>query len=144
MKITSPDSPQVDDLLVTADDVKVAIFMSKVLTKALTTLTHKHLKAKLTNQFSSFVNQQLSADMSSQISKIAAAETALTNKEKSPSVPPSSTPAAPLAPAATTKPATIDEPPKKTNKGHSLIIAPEEEHYKVIYLNSLEIVVYCF
>jgi hypothetical protein len=81
MKITSAENPEVDNLLVTEDDVKVAVFMSKVLTKALSNLTHRHLKAKLSDQFSNLISKQLnSADLQSQISKIAAAETALTNK----------------------------------------------------------------
>ena len=81
MKITSAENPEVDNLLVTEDDVKVAVFMSKVLTKALSNLTHKHLKAKLSDQFSNLISKQLnSSDLQSQISKIAAAETALTNK----------------------------------------------------------------
>ena len=81
MKITSAENPEVDNLLVTEDDVKVAVFMSKVLTKALSNLTHRHLKAKLSDQFSNLISKQLnSSDLQSQISKIAAAETALTNK----------------------------------------------------------------
>ena len=81
MKITSAENPEVDNLLVTEDDVKVAVFMSKVLTKALSNLTHRHLKAKLSDQFSNLITKQLnSSDLQSQISKIAAAETALTNK----------------------------------------------------------------
>ena len=72
MKITSAENPEVDNLLVTQDDVKVAVFMSKVLTKALSNLTHRHLKAKLSDQFSNLISKQLnSAELQSQISKIA-------------------------------------------------------------------------
>ena len=81
MKITSAENPEVDNLLVTEDDVKVAVFMSKVLTKALSNLTHRHLKDKLSGHFSNMISKQLNfSDLQSQISKIAAAETALTNK----------------------------------------------------------------
>ena len=75
MKISSPDDFKVDELLNTNEDVEVAVFLSKVLTKALINRTQHILKAKLTGQ--TYVTPQFSSDLQSQISKIAAAETTL-------------------------------------------------------------------
>merc|ERR1712048_1211258 len=102
----------VDEILGSEDEIKVATFMSKILTKALINRTQKFLKAKLVDQFAT---PQFSSDMMNQISKIAAAETALSGvKEKSPSVPPaahrSMTPtAAPAAPEVAKKTADTAE-----------------------------------
>jgi len=121
MKISSPDNPSVDNLLGSEEDIKVATFMSKILTKALINRTQKFLKAKLTDQFAT---PQFSSDMMTQISKIAAAETALSgNKEKSPSVPP-------VALAVATKPADAAEA-TETKKKRTPITAPEDTTKKM-------------
>ena len=119
MKISSADEPKVDEILTNDDEVKVAAFMSKILTKALINRTQKYLKAKLVDQFAT---PQYSNDLMTQISKIAAAETALT-KEKSPSVPPEARGSTPVAaPANATKPA---ETAESTKKKRTPITAPE-------------------
>ena len=116
MKISSPDDFKVDELLNTDEDVEVAVFLSKVLTKALINRTQRILKAKLTGQ--TYVTPQFSSDMQSQISKIAAAETTLASgsKQKSSSEPPA---------AGTPTPATAPEKPTEVKKKRTPITAPD-------------------
>ena len=131
MKISSPDEPKVDEILKNEDEIKVATFMSKILTKALINRTQKFLKAKLVDQFST---PQFSGEMMTQISKIAAAETALTGaKEKSPSVPPMTRGTTPVvAPVTAPKPTETKEyttvsagEGTETKKKRTPITAPE-------------------
>ena len=86
MKIPSPDDVKVNELFETEEEVKIGVFMSKVLTKALINKIQQALKAKLQGfdkKTDPFATAQFSKDLDNQISKIAAAETALLkNKEK--------------------------------------------------------------
>jgi hypothetical protein len=79
MKIDSANSPLVDGILKSEDDVKVALFLSKILSQALLNRMQQNMKAKLQNSFAA--GPQVMGDMQKQISKIAAVETALSNKE---------------------------------------------------------------
>ena len=84
MKIPSSDSPLAENILKNDDDIKVAVFLSKVLTTALLSRIQHNLKAKLHNHYVTKYN----AELQSQISKIAAAETTLPKKKEKMTEPP--------------------------------------------------------
>ena len=65
----------IDKILRDDDDVRVAVWMTKVITKALTNKLQANLKAKLVSNF--FNTAMEKRDIDSQVAKIAAAETAL-------------------------------------------------------------------
>ena len=65
----------IDKILRDDDDVRVAVWMTKVITKALTNKLQANLKAKLASNF--FNTAMEKRDIDSQVAKIAAAETAL-------------------------------------------------------------------
>ena len=65
----------IDQILRDDDDVRVAVWMTKVLTKALTNKLQANLKAKLASNF--FNTAMEKREIDSQVAKIAAAETAL-------------------------------------------------------------------
>ena len=77
LKISNVNDPAVDELLTTDMEVKIALFVSKTLTKALIQKIQANLKAKIQDQYAS---PQFATDLQSQLTKIAAAESALTKE----------------------------------------------------------------